>query len=520
MTAGTAAALAAVSMLAGCGGAKNSQNSPDGDAATDKPREISFLMSDVQNAYAKEMRPDDPYVKELSRLSGYSLNYEFIDANNYNQQLTLRFASGQLPDVIFTGSIESPSHANAVENGIFTELGPLIDKYGPNLKKHIAKEAWNSPSVSKNGKIYGIPSFAAAYPSSRVIYIRQDWLDKLGMKTPKSLDDFLAYFEKVKQTDMNGNGDTNDEIPFYARENLQYSDAFFGYFGVYPTIWTYKNGQMQPDLLDPRMKEAVSFYKLLYDKGYMNRDVFTTKSGDWFNNISAGKAGMWLHDVQNLMSSFNPDTKFPNQSGVKLDLLGGPVRSDGKSYLFPGYTGIKNVFVIPSSVKNPEEIIKYFNWVWSDDPAKDKFFSFGIKDINYTEKDGKVQWDSAAPVNADKNALSMYQLVLNPVGDGRLSEPLIEINPYKDLIAKGKKLANDNAMRNDAMHMPILSTMQTHPELGTGAGSLFMDMVAKVVTGKEEADKAFGTFTNEWKRRGGNDAIQEATAWYKSFNGK
>lgn len=73
-------------------------------------------------------------------------------------------------------------------------------------------------------------------------------------------------------------------------------------------------------------------------------------------------------------------------------------------------------------------------------------------------------------------------------------------------------------MPNDAMHMPVLSTLQTHPELGTGAGSLFMDMVAKVVTGKEEADKAFETFTSEWKRRGGNDAIKEATAWYKSFN--
>ncbi|MDF2668027.1 MAG: extracellular solute-binding protein family 1 [Paenibacillus sp.] len=520
MAAGTVAALAAVSMLAGCGGSKEPQNSPDGTAATGKPKEISFLMSDLQNAYAKEMRPGDKYVQELSKLSGYSLKYEFLDHNNYGQQLTLRFASGQLPDVIFTGSIDSSSHANAVENGIFTELGPLIDKYGPNLKKHIPEEAWKSPSVSKNGKIYGIPSFSATYPSSRVIYIRQDWLDKLGMKAPKSLDDFLAYFEKVKQNDMNGNGDPNDEIPFYARENLGYSEAFFGHFGVFPGVWTYKDGQMTPDVIDPRMKEAISFYKLLYDKGYMNRDVFTTKSGDWFNNISTGKAGMWLHDVQNLMSSFNPDTKFPNQSNVKLDMLGGPTRADGKSYLHPGSTGIKNVFVIPSSVEHPEEIIKYFDWAWSDSPEKDKFLSFGIKDVNYSEKDGKVQWDSAAAVNADKNAISIYQLVLNPVGDGRLSEQLIAINQHKDLIAKGKKLANDNAMSNDSLHMPVLSTLQTHPELAVGGGSLFMDMVAKAVTGKEEVDKAFETFTSEWKRRGGNDAIKEATAWYKSFNGK
>ncbi|TNJ63730.1 hypothetical protein FE784_23695 [Paenibacillus hemerocallicola] len=101
-----------------------------------------------------------------------------------------------------------------------------------------------------------------------------------------------------------------------------------------------------------------------------------------------------------------------------------------------------------------------------------------------------------------------------------MSDQLISINRYKDLIAKGKKLANDDAMANDALHMPVLNTMKTHPELGAGGGSLFMDMVAKVVTGKEEAGRAFDTFVAEWKRRGGDEAIKEATAWYESFNGK
>lgn len=78
---------------------------------------------------------------------------------------------------------------------------------------------------------------------------------------------------------------------------------------------------------------------------------------------------MWLHDVQNFMSSFNPDTKFPNQSGVKLDMLGGPVRADGKSYLYPGSTGIKNVFVIPSSVKHPEEMIGFASVDYFTEPV-------------------------------------------------------------------------------------------------------------------------------------------------------
>ncbi|MNU05984.1 hypothetical protein D3C72_2509950 [compost metagenome] len=55
---------------------------------------------------------------------------------------------------------------------------------------------------------------------------------------------------------------------------------------------------------------------------------------------------------------------------------------------------------------------------------------------------------------------------------------------------------------------------------GTGAGTLFLDMFAKVITGKEELDPAFDKFVSEWKRRGGDEAMKEATAWYNEQNKK
>jgi hypothetical protein len=70
--------------------------------------------------------------------------------------------------------------------------------------------------------------------------------------------------------------------------------------------------------------------------------------------------------------------------------------------------------------------------------------------------------------------------------------------------------------------MPTLQSLKTNPELtvGTGAGTLFLDMFAKVITGKEDADSAFDKFVAEWKRRGGDAAIKEATDWYNAFNKK
>lgn len=493
----------------------NASGSPAPTATEKKPpREIKFLMIDANLPYAKEYKADDKYNAELSRLSGYKTTWEFIDQNTYWQQLTVRFASGDLPDVVYTNSIENASHPNAVENGVFTDLGPLIDKYGPNLKKNIPADVWKSPAVSKNGKIYGIPKLNPIYPSSRVVYVRQDWLDKLGMKQPVTVDDYLAFFEAVKKTDLNGNGE-HDEIPFYVRENMVYSELFFGYFGAYQGLWRLRGDKMEPDIIQPQMKEAIKFWKTLYDKGYVNKDMFTTKSSDWVKNIQAGKAAMWLHDVQNFAGQWSPDY-FVNQQGVKIGMLHGPVDKNGKTPLVPNFSPKQSVFVIPAKTKNPEDIIKYFDWAWSGDPEANKFFAYGIKGVNYTEENGVIKYDPQAPANTEKDAQSFFRFEINPKQDGRLTPDVLKFQKYGEETKKGLKIANENGFAWEGLNMPALKSMQNHPELEDRQGSLFFEMFAKVVTGKEDADAAFDNFVKEWKRRGGDQAIQEATEWYKS----
>lgn len=514
----TRVALAAVLCssvgLAACGGKTGQEGAtPGGEESQKPPREIKFLMIDGNLPYAKEYKADDKYNAELSKLSGYKTSWEFVDQNTYWQQLTVRFASGDLPDVVYTNSIDNSSHPNAVENGIFTELGPLIDKYGPNIKKNVPPEVWKTPAISKNGKIYGLPRLNAIYPSSRVVFVRQDWLDKLGLKQPVTVDDYLAYFEAVKKTDLNGNGE-HDEIPFYVRENMVYSELFFGYFGAYPGLWRLRGDRMEPDIIQPQMLEAIKFWKMLYDKGYVNKDMFTTKSSDWVKNIQSGKAAMWLHDVQNYAGQWSKDF-FVNQPGVKIGMLRGPVDKNGKTPLVPNYSPRNSLFVIPAKTKNPEDIIKYFDWAWSN-PEASKFFSYGIKGVNYTEENGVIKYDPEAAVNTEKDAQSFFRAEINPTRDLRLSPEVLKFQKYGDEIVNGIKIASENGFPWEGLGMPTLKSMQTHPELADREGSLFFEMFAKAVTGKEDASTSFDNFVKEWKRRGGDEAIQEATDWYKA----
>ncbi|PYI56305.1 extracellular solute-binding protein [Paenibacillus flagellatus] len=511
-----AVSLVAATVLAGCGG-KEEQGAAGGQSQG--PKKLHLLLSHSNAKYAMQAKDDDPYVKELSKLSGYYIKAEFLGhGNDFTQQMTVRFASGELPDAIRTDSINSTMHPGALDKGVFEDLTPIIEKYGQNLKKKIPAEAWKSPKVSKDGKIFGIPALSAL-PASRVVYIRQDWLDKLGMKQPKTVDDFLAYFEAVKKEDMNGNGDPNDEYGFYVRENLIYSNLFFAEFGAEPGTWYLKNGQLQPGMIQPEMKDAIRFWKELYDKGYINPNLFTNKAADWEAGIKQGKGGLWLHDVTNYNTNWGLPEFYANEKNAKVSMIQSPEGPKGQG-ISPAGDQIYFVWVVPAKNKSAEDVVKFLDWAWSDEA--ETFFALGIKDKNYKVENGKPVWSLTDPANKDNDASVFYQLSINPRGDGRMLPRVLDVVPNSEALKAGIKTAQENVIQNDALHMPTLESLKTHPELavGTGAGTLFLDMFAKVVTGKEPLDSAFDKFTAEWKRRGGDAAIKEATDWYNGFHKK
>lgn len=57
--------------------------------------------------------------------------------------------------------------------------------------------------------------------------------------------------------------------------------------------------------------------------------------------------------------------------------------------------------------------------------------------------------------------------------------------------------------------------LQARPELGRNG--LFLEFTARVITGKDSVD-SFDSFVADWKKRGGEQLIKEATDWYKSVN--
>lgn len=488
--------------------------SQDSSAAAKGPVTIKVLFSHAGAAYTQAVTDwkTNLYAQELNKITGYNIEWEFGPHVEYPQFLSVRFASGDLPDIIRSFGVDATQgHPGAVDQGVFAEMGPIVDKYGPDIKKNVPEDLWKSPVVSKNGKIWGIPVLAP-YAATRVVYVRRDWLDKANMKTPVTVDDYLKYFEWVKTADANGNGDANDEYGFYVRENMAYSELFFKAYGVYPTQWKLVDGQFVPEMILPQMKEAIKFWKMLYDKGYVNPNLFTNKAADWVAGIYNDKGGMWQHDVGNYETSWV--SQMINKS-AKIDMIAAPVGPVDKT-LVPQGNRHYFTMVFPAKSKVQADAVQWINKCWSL-PAAETFFLWGIKDRNYTlDSAGKVQWDATNPNNATNSEWIAYRLSMNPTVYHYDTPKLLEVRANAKVYLDGIATATAHSFKQPAIDMPQIDVFKTAPELSPGfvTGGLFLDMFAKVVTGKEDLEQSFNAFVVEWKKRGGDAAIKQATEWY------
>ncbi len=82
-----------------------------------------------------------------------------------------------------------------------------------------------------------------------------------------------------------------------------------------------------------------------------------------------------------------------------------------------------------------------------------------------------------------------------------------------DVILEGIQVAAQGGLIDDGQDIPTLPTVQARPELMWNG--LWLEFAAKVITGAESLDK-FDAFVADWRNRGGDKWIEEATEWYKT----
>lgn len=481
----------------------NTSNSGNSENKGDTPVTIKVVVNNSNRSFPEGMTPtDNPYINYVKENTGLDFEFNFPPSETYQDTLNIIMASGDLPDLIHT--YDSSWVVKYINQKALQPLNDYIDQYGPDLKKLIPEEAW--ANVTVDGKIYAIPSVTEV-KGNELMYVRKDWLDKLKLEVPKTLEDYENVMRAFVEQDPDGNN-KKDTIGLIIQEKIFRTAPFFGAHGIsvgtaqnYWNEWYVQpDGKLANSVTLPETKQVLQLLNKWFEEGLIDPEFALNKQANMDEKIANGRAGLfsaaWYETRGAILTSMNND---PNAEWIPLEY---PIGPDGKVGT-GGLGSVQSYSVVPVTSKNAAEVIQYLNFVVGEGYQNLKLGFEGevweLKDnvvVTNFEEHNKHLYRSTLHQVADVNTLEVRTMRLDSLG--------LEFNLNDNV-----RRIEEAAIFSDFLAMPT-------PAMGKHSASLnklIEETFTKMVMGTIPIDD-FDKFVAEWKASGGDEVTAEVNEWY------
>lgn len=470
----------------------------------------------------KIFRPKEAHESSMDQMDvfkilGDKFNMDFDFDNppeaNSTERLNLVMMEAELPDIII--NLPMTDLLKYGESGAIIPLEDIIETKMPNLKSELDKR----PSVIKklkqqDGHIYHLPMLDEKTSGNIPYLVRLDWLNKLGLERPVTISDWENFWEKVKNTDLNGNGE-NDEIPFSAYE-IERLRNFCVAWGVVDDFYTdpNDNGNIHYGPIEDKYKEALIWMKKMWDKGYIDPEIITTDYASFSskmsqNNIAslAGPLGGMLASQNKTMSKIVEDFRLgateppKGEAGVQIhsniDLM--PRSQVGA--------------VISKSCKHIERVIELLDYLYSKDGQI--LLNLGSEGKQFKYENDKAVFTDTILNNPDglspKQAIGTFTISQGIMPSVLLSAQTSQIDDEAALEAKEKYIipfldesnkyiitgSTSFNTEDDAVRRATMADIDTYVD----------EMVMKFITGREDISN-WENYVNHIKDMGIDKVIE------------
>lgn len=330
-------------------------------------------------------------------------------------QISLLMASNDMPNIMWWWSMDT-EYNKWVQAGLLDDVSAYMDKYT------VIRDYYNKMdpktlfyASEADGSIYRIPGDVSE-PSCENLWIRQDWLDNLNLKTPTTIEELNEVLRAFTEDDPDGNG-----------QNDTYGLGGDGYDfrSFWPWIQSYDQTHYERFCVDDDgvvtygpanegTKNWVSDVADLYAKGYITPNI--TQNTDRDEQMANGGFGVtyswcaWNNpDAAPMMSFYasNPDAKW-----VPIDMVKG---SNGNPQDDPGTSAAWAYFAITNTASDPERLYA----TWDDMCDSDNYIArrFGIEGTDY-EYDENGQYVAIVGPDSEENTsknigLKLFDALMN-----------------------------------------------------------------------------------------------------------
>ncbi|MFC5405828.1 extracellular solute-binding protein [Cohnella soli] len=544
MTGLLAAIMLAVTACSGqeSGGKKEETTPPSGNQLEEKAKDPlgkfdpPIELTAARDIGGKKFRDGESISNNVwSRLYeealGVKIKYLWTTSGGYDQKLNVSIASGALPDMF---PVNSSQLKQLIDSGQIEDLTKVYEQYASDTTKQIMGEDPDQlKSATFKGKLMAIPVVGSPSDTSQVLWIRQDWLDKLGLPGPKTMQDVEAIAKAFVTQDPDGN-QKNDTFGISVGQSLDQGNigslrGFFNGYHAYPKLW-YKDasGKFVYGSVQPEIKNALAKLREMFKEGLIDKE-FVVKPIDKINEqLVGGKVGIeygaWWNPAYPLQSGIdqNPEARWVSYGIPSADSTPAKITFD-----FPA----SQYIVIKKGTKHPEAAVKMLNLMVKKAYeerdienyfiAKDGFEYNGYPLLYASKVDGNLDihlnltqaLEKKDPSSLNAEEASYYDRIL-AYRNGDLKQWYEEgMHGKSSAWPSVKEKIDKGLVQKPGFFGAPTDTMA---QKGGVLTKLELETFSKIIMGEVSLDE-FDKFVENWHKLGGDQIASEIEAWYSNL---
>ncbi|SER67713.1 putative aldouronate transport system substrate-binding protein [Gracilibacillus ureilyticus] len=483
---------------------------------------------------------DNQYTRHVKENLNIEVEHAFTASpSNYDQKVSLAIASNDLPDAMVVGPVEL---RQMVEADQIADLTEIYENYASPAIKEIIDSSGGVAldNVTFDGKIMAIPNSQAGADGVHNLWIRKDWLDKLGLEPPQTVEELKEVARAFVEEDPDGNGeddtiglagpDTSNKL--YANfiestNNLYGFDGIFSALHSYPGYWLEgEDGNPVYGSILPETKEALSVLRDMYSEGLIDAEMGVRE--DSGESIISGNTGMFFGPFWMPYGPLTDAVK--NNPDANWQSYALPLDANGE-YTPHLSTTTTQFVVVRKDYEHPEAAMKILNNLLANEsefdpsiggpgyyplrlvyaPADEmEVTTVALREVLAGTKQPEDFYDMPAYKLLKSDVDTIFDVKLEPYDNmdiqywdienhlgqwTRAYSALVGTAPLVDTEIKGVKSL-------------IYSQTKTMEDRWVNLKKLEDETFLKIIMGTEPLD-AFDQFVEDWKQQGGDTITEE-----------
>lgn len=500
-------ALLCAGLASGCASSSDNAPKPGSEAA-----QVSIYSFDRQNY---DNRPD----RVLDRIETETHTRIALQTGTWEDaQLDVLMEMGSYPDILTIVDSEKTGRFNKwVKEGKIVPFSDELLEGLPNLQRVVRDPRFEELKIG--GELYGLPLQDELPPGSvgqHVLIMRQDWLNRLGLKMPDTLEELHRTLIAFRDSDPDGNG-KDDTYGLISNGLASIVRNLTGAWGI--PVDARSTGFLRAGdgyeywAIQPEVMEALQFVRSLYEDKLIQPSTLSAatnvqvrptfidgKVGALFDNANFEE----LRKKQDQLRRTSPDAEL-----VELPALAGPTGKRGYS-AGAGYWGYT---VITDKAQDPVAAARVLDYLLSDEG--NRLTLYGIPDVHYAERQGDLDFDLEERAK-DVGFGSLHPDAAHELNWGIVSWSRMTDDDYlrfrESSVPGFTDAVKANLERiNRYLNEPASFSLTTSKWISFKPTSdeLVEEYFDAIVMGTLDAKTGFEKFRTKWLESGGAEAMRE-----------